>query len=202
MDPLLDPLRFAYRANRSVDNAVNIGLHFMLQHLDCPRTYVRTLFVDFSSALIPFFQSYYRQNSPSWLCLIVHVDSQLPYKQNTIYVFWQAYFRIMNWSSTGLCAFSSVPQMVAQHDHHCKKSPEKISLPETVKDAQSHNSLWWSKSTMLSLSPFSSIQSFITVWLELVTKWDKARLQCIIYSAETIFSCNLPPSRHCLYCIV
>ncbi|XP_062852418.1 GDNF family receptor alpha-like [Trichomycterus rosablanca] len=31
---LLDPLQFAYRANRSVDDAVNVALHFMLQHLD------------------------------------------------------------------------------------------------------------------------------------------------------------------------
>ncbi len=49
-DPLLDPLQFAYRANRSVDDAVNIALHFILQHLDCSGTYVRILFVDFSSA--------------------------------------------------------------------------------------------------------------------------------------------------------
>ena len=48
--PLLDPLQFAYRANRSVDDAVNIGLHYVLQHLDRPGTYVRILFVDFSSA--------------------------------------------------------------------------------------------------------------------------------------------------------
>ncbi|KAK3548505.1 hypothetical protein QTP70_013354 [Hemibagrus guttatus] len=47
--PLLDPLQFAYRANRSVDN-VNMGLHFILQHLDKSGTYVRLLFVDFSSA--------------------------------------------------------------------------------------------------------------------------------------------------------
>ncbi|KAL3042120.1 hypothetical protein OYC64_020131 [Pagothenia borchgrevinki] len=33
-DPLLDPLQFAYRANRSVDDAVNMALHFLLQHLD------------------------------------------------------------------------------------------------------------------------------------------------------------------------
>ncbi len=45
--PLLDPLQFAYR---SVDDAVNMGLHFILQHLDRPGTYVRILFVDFSSA--------------------------------------------------------------------------------------------------------------------------------------------------------
>ncbi len=48
--PLLDPLQFAYRANRSMDDAVNMQLHFILQHLDRPETYVRILFVDFSSA--------------------------------------------------------------------------------------------------------------------------------------------------------
>ncbi len=47
--PLLDSLHFAYRANRSVDDAVNMGLHFILQHLARPWTYVRILFVDFSS---------------------------------------------------------------------------------------------------------------------------------------------------------
>ncbi|XP_068507522.1 uncharacterized protein [Syngnathus scovelli] len=34
--PLLDPHQFAYRANRSVDDAVNMGLHYILQHLDTP----------------------------------------------------------------------------------------------------------------------------------------------------------------------
>ncbi|KAL0158979.1 hypothetical protein M9458_047055, partial [Cirrhinus mrigala] len=48
--PLLDPLQFAYRANRSVDDAVNMGLHYFLQHLDKPETYARILFVNFSSA--------------------------------------------------------------------------------------------------------------------------------------------------------
>ncbi len=48
--PLLDPLQFAYRATRSMDDAVNMGLHYVLQHLDRPGTYVRILFVDFSWA--------------------------------------------------------------------------------------------------------------------------------------------------------
>ncbi|KAM9802209.1 uncharacterized protein ACBT44_014599 isoform 2-T2 [Syngnathus typhle] len=48
--PLVDPLQFAYRANRSVDDAVNMGLHYILHHLDTPGTYARILFVDFSSA--------------------------------------------------------------------------------------------------------------------------------------------------------
>uniref|UniRef100_A0A3B3IDP1 Reverse transcriptase domain-containing protein n=1 Tax=Oryzias latipes TaxID=8090 RepID=A0A3B3IDP1_ORYLA len=48
--PLLDPLQFAYRANRSVDDAIILAIHFILQHLDSPGTYARILFVDFSSA--------------------------------------------------------------------------------------------------------------------------------------------------------
>ncbi len=42
--PLLDPLQFAYRANRYVDDAVNMGLRYVLQHLDRPGAYVRILF--------------------------------------------------------------------------------------------------------------------------------------------------------------
>uniref|UniRef100_A0A3B3I566 Reverse transcriptase domain-containing protein n=1 Tax=Oryzias latipes TaxID=8090 RepID=A0A3B3I566_ORYLA len=49
-DPLLDPMQFAYRANRSIDDAVNMALNFILQHLDSPGSYARILFVDFSSA--------------------------------------------------------------------------------------------------------------------------------------------------------
>ncbi len=48
--PSVDPLQFACRANKSVDDAVNMGLHHVLQHLDRPGTYVRILFVDFRSA--------------------------------------------------------------------------------------------------------------------------------------------------------
>ncbi len=48
--PSLDSLQFTYRANRSADNAVNTGLHYVLQHLDRPGAYVKIPFVDFSSA--------------------------------------------------------------------------------------------------------------------------------------------------------
>ena len=33
-EPLLDPLQVAYWANRSVDDRVNMGLHFIFQHLE------------------------------------------------------------------------------------------------------------------------------------------------------------------------
>jgi hypothetical protein len=42
----LDPLQFAYRPNRSTDDAVSIALHTALSHLDRRNTYVRMLFID------------------------------------------------------------------------------------------------------------------------------------------------------------
>ena len=48
-----DPLQFAYRANRSTDNAIAVTL----SHLDQRNTYVRMLFIDYSSAfntIVPF----------------------------------------------------------------------------------------------------------------------------------------------------
>jgi hypothetical protein len=46
----LDPLQFAYCPNRSTDDAVSIALHTALSHLDKRNTYVRMLFIDYSSA--------------------------------------------------------------------------------------------------------------------------------------------------------
>jgi hypothetical protein len=46
----LDPLQFAYRPNRSTDDAIAIALHTALSHLDKRNTYVRILFIDYSSA--------------------------------------------------------------------------------------------------------------------------------------------------------
>ena len=40
----------AYRAGRSVDDAVSLLMHNVLQHLDSPRKYARIIFIDFSSA--------------------------------------------------------------------------------------------------------------------------------------------------------
>lgn len=48
-DLLLDPLQLADRANRSVDDSVNMALHYILQHQDSAENYARILFVDFSS---------------------------------------------------------------------------------------------------------------------------------------------------------
>ena len=46
----LDPLQFAYCRNRSTDDAISITLRTSLSHLDKRNTYVRMLFIDYSSA--------------------------------------------------------------------------------------------------------------------------------------------------------
>ncbi|KAI4900481.1 hypothetical protein NFI96_003966 [Prochilodus magdalenae] len=43
----LDPLQFAYRQNRSTDDAVNTAIHTALTHLEGKDTYVRMLFIDY-----------------------------------------------------------------------------------------------------------------------------------------------------------
>ncbi|KAK1798660.1 hypothetical protein P4O66_006946, partial [Electrophorus voltai] len=50
LPPSLDPLQFAYHSNRSTDDAISTTLHPALTHLDKKGTYVRMLFIDFSSA--------------------------------------------------------------------------------------------------------------------------------------------------------
>ncbi len=47
----LDPLQFAYRQNRSTDDAISQVMHSSLTHIDSKnRNYVRLLFIDYSSA--------------------------------------------------------------------------------------------------------------------------------------------------------
>ncbi|KAG5852656.1 hypothetical protein ANANG_G00064880 [Anguilla anguilla] len=50
LPPTLDPFQFAYRQNRSTEDAISTALHSALSHLDNNNTYVRMLFIDFSSA--------------------------------------------------------------------------------------------------------------------------------------------------------
>ncbi|KAK2899377.1 hypothetical protein Q8A73_012506 [Channa argus] len=46
----MDPMQFAYRPNRSTDDAISTTLHLALTHLDNRDSYVQMLFIDFSSA--------------------------------------------------------------------------------------------------------------------------------------------------------
>ncbi|KAK3518337.1 hypothetical protein QTP86_003647 [Hemibagrus guttatus] len=50
LPPSLDPMLFAFHPNRFTDDAISTTLHLTLTHLDNRDTYVRMLFIDFSSA--------------------------------------------------------------------------------------------------------------------------------------------------------
>ena len=50
IDTQIDPMQFAYRKNRCTEDAVLSLLHTILEHLEQKESYVRTLFIDFSSA--------------------------------------------------------------------------------------------------------------------------------------------------------
>ena len=42
----LDPLQFAYRPNRSTDDAISIALHTALSYMEKRNTYLRMPFID------------------------------------------------------------------------------------------------------------------------------------------------------------
>ncbi|KAI4893710.1 hypothetical protein NFI96_012166 [Prochilodus magdalenae] len=46
----MDPHQFAYRSNRSTDDAIALTVHSTFTHLDRKNTYVRMLFIHYSSA--------------------------------------------------------------------------------------------------------------------------------------------------------
>jgi len=48
LPPTYDPHQFAYRANKSTEDAVITALHAVLSHLEQQETYVRLVLVDFS----------------------------------------------------------------------------------------------------------------------------------------------------------
>ncbi len=49
LPPTFDPYQFAYRANRSTEDAIAKALHKALEHLEHRGTYIRMLFIDYSS---------------------------------------------------------------------------------------------------------------------------------------------------------
>lgn len=51
LPPALDPHQFAYRVNRSTEDAIAMALHTALNHLEQLQSCARLLFVDFSSAV-------------------------------------------------------------------------------------------------------------------------------------------------------
>jgi hypothetical protein len=74
----LDPLQFAYRPNRSTDDAISIALHIALFHMDKRNTYMRMLFIDYSSVLNTIEPSKLTTKDPGTKYLPLQLDPGLP----------------------------------------------------------------------------------------------------------------------------
>lgn len=69
----LNPHQFAYKANKSTEDAIALALHEALSHLESPGNYIRMLFIDYSSAFNTVFpellvSKMLKLNFPGSLC--------------------------------------------------------------------------------------------------------------------------------------
>ena len=134
--PLLDPLQFAYRANRSADDAVNLALHFILQHLDSPGTYARILFVDFSSAfntILPGLlqDKLYQLNVPDSLCRWI-TDFLTDRRQHVRLGTTVSDTRTINTGSPQGCVLS--PWLFSLYTNCCTSSHQSVKLIKFADD--------------------------------------------------------------------
>ena len=77
-DALVDPGQFAYRANRSVDDAVALGLHHILQHQRCLQTH-RSCKCQRSSMFLPLQFDFIHVTHFSLCCLDFEINQFHPF---------------------------------------------------------------------------------------------------------------------------
>ena len=90
LDKNLDPLQFAYRHNRSTVDAISLALHSALDHLDNKNSYVRLLFIDYSSAFNTIIPSKLVTKLAELgpLRIPLQLDPRLPHSQTTVCSYW------------------------------------------------------------------------------------------------------------------
>ncbi|KAL0153421.1 hypothetical protein M9458_051259 [Cirrhinus mrigala] len=183
--PLLDPLQFAYRANRSVDNAVNMGLHYILQHLDKPGTYARILFVDFSSAfntIIPdILQIKLSQLSvPTSICQ--WITSFLTDRQQLVRLGkLTSGTRTISTGTPQGCVLS--PLLFSLYTNDCTSKDPSVKLLKFADDTTVIGLIAVTESVLCSSE---------TVWFGAASKSDIRRLQRTVRTAERIIGVHLP----------
>ncbi len=127
-------LQFAYRAKRSVDDAVNMGLHYVLLHLEKTGMYARILFVDFSSAfktIIPnlILHKLTQLSVPTSVCQ--RITSFLTDRQQAGKIHIQHPYD-QHWSSSGLCSLS--PPLFSLYTNDCTSKDPSVMLLEFAED--------------------------------------------------------------------
>ncbi|KAK3548937.1 hypothetical protein QTP70_021683 [Hemibagrus guttatus] len=256
-DPLLDPLQFAYRANRSVDDAANMALHFILQHLDSPGSYARVLFVDFSSAFNMIISALLRDklsqlNVPDSMCSWI-TDFLTDRRQIMRLGTHVSDFQHISTGSPQGRALS--PLLFSLYTNSCTSGHETVKLLKFADDTilislisdgdelayrgEMDRLVSWCSMNNLELNSLKTVEmivdfrkdpaplppsspmyflrqlkkfllpakmlvnfyttiiesiltSSITVWFAAATARDKAKLQRVIHSAETVIGYSLP----------
>ncbi|KAK1788543.1 hypothetical protein P4O66_016974 [Electrophorus voltai] len=164
----MDPLQFAYRHNRSTDDAIAHLLHTTLTHLDEGRgNYVKMLFVDYSSAfntIIPSLLTTKLGDLGLHTSLCDWISNFLTDRPQSV--------RVGNCASSTLTLSTGAPQ-------GCVLSPLLYSL-------------YTYNCTGTSCTIKSILTGNITVWFGNSTKQDRQALQRVVHSAERITHMELP----------
>ncbi len=119
----LDPLQFAYRPNRSTDDAISQVLHSSLTHIDSKNgNYVRLLFIDYSSAfntIVPT-KLAVKLSDLGLNTTLCGLDSRLPHRQTTSGENGPVHLQLHHperRSPAGLCSES--PALLSLHTRLC-----------------------------------------------------------------------------------
>ncbi len=112
-----------------MDNTVNIGLHYVLQHLDRPGAYVRILFVDFRSAfntIIPdlLLPKLTQLSVPTSICQ--WINSFLTDRQQLVSL----------GKYTSSTRHLPGPEVGQSYRLHCEKGPAEAVLPSPAEEVQ------------------------------------------------------------------
>ncbi|KAK3558743.1 hypothetical protein QTP86_028030 [Hemibagrus guttatus] len=203
--PLLDPLQFAYRANRSVDDAVNMGLHFILQHLEKSGTYLLKFADD--TTLIGLIQdgdeSAYRQGIEqlaAWcsrnnleLNTLKTVEMIVDFRRNTPAL---PSLTIMNSTVPTVESFRFLGTTISQDlkwdthiDATIKKAQQRLYFLRQLRKFNLPQELL---THFYSAVIESVLCTSITVWFGSATKSDMRRLQRTVRTAERIIGAPLP----------
>ncbi|TKS65927.1 hypothetical protein D9C73_028553 [Collichthys lucidus] len=210
----LDPHQFAYRANRSTEDAVATALHAALSHLEGQGNYVRMLFVDFSSA----FNTISHTDCPLLYSLYTH-DCSPVHQSNTIVKFaddttvvgdigvtslptgtsGQSVERVTNFRFLGVNIEDNLTWS-ANTSELLKKSQHRLYFLRTLRK----NNITQRLLICFYRATIESIMTYcICIWYASSTAAQRNALQGVIKTAQKIVGCPLPTLEdlHRLRCV-
>ncbi len=132
----LDPLQFAYRSNRSTDDAISHILHSSLTHIDSSNgNYARLLFIDYSSAfntIVPTKLTNKRPGRPKHLTL--RLDPRLPHRQTSSGEGRPVHLKLHHPERRSPAGLRSESPLYSLYTHDCVSSHRSTSIIKFADD--------------------------------------------------------------------